>query len=135
MVKLFKFVLNGKVVGVTYSDAEGNVTPPIGATAVEITEDEKAAAIAQQQADMPVPFNAVTFQAALFQLLVSGGLSNPNLRFEFASINAFVTNGDFAGLKQYCLWLISESIATQDDFTAINNACKSQGIDLENLGG
>jgi hypothetical protein len=51
MVKLFKFVLNGKVIGVTYSDADGNVTPPEGATAVEIQESEKAAAIAQQEID------------------------------------------------------------------------------------
>jgi len=133
MVKLFKFMKDGKVVGVTYSDKDGNVTPPEGATAVEITEDEKTAAIAQQKADMPIPFDVVAFQTSLAQLLLTGALSNVNLRFEFAAIIAYVSNGNFAGLYQYAEWLISQGIATADDLTAINNACKAQGVDLENL--
>ena len=135
MVKLFKFMKDGKTIGITYSDKDGNVTPPDGATAVEITEDEKAAAIAQQKADMPTPFDVVVFQTSLAQLLLTGAFSNANLRFEFAAIIAYVTNGNFAGLYQYAQWLISQGIATADDLTAINNICKLQGIDLENLGG
>jgi len=87
----------------------------------------------------PVPVNPIdvfdpeVFQTALFQLLLTGGLSSPNLRLEFAAINQFVINKDFVGLSQYCQWLVAQGIATQDDFTAINNACKAQGVDLTNL--
>lgn len=133
MVKLFKFMKDGKVMGVSYSDKNGKVTPPEGATAVEITEDEKAATIAQQQADLPIPFDVIAFQTALAQLLLTGTLSNVNLRFEFAAIIAYVSIKDFAGLYQYAQWLIGQGIATADDLTAINNVCKTQGVDLTAL--
>jgi hypothetical protein len=87
--------------------------------------------------DTPLPalFDVVAFQTALAQLLLTGGLSNVNLRFEFAAIIAYVSIKDFAGLYQYAQWLIGQGIATADDLMAINNVCKVQGIDLTNLGG
>jgi hypothetical protein len=53
-VKLFKFEKDGKVVGVCYSDKDGNTVPPVGVTAVQITEGEKDATIAQQKSDAPI---------------------------------------------------------------------------------
>ena len=84
---------------------------------------------------LPAPFDVVAFQTALAQLLLTGALSNVNLRFEFAAIIAYVSIKDFAGLYQYAQWLIVQGIATTKDLTAINNVCKTQGIDLTNLGG
>jgi hypothetical protein len=51
MIKLFKFIKDGKVVGVSYTDYEGNIETPEGAIAIEISENEKEIAISRQISD------------------------------------------------------------------------------------
>ena len=127
MTKLFKFMKDGKVVGVSYSNINGNITPPEGATAVEITEDEKAAAIAQQQADMPTPFNPDLIMQGVFNIFQ----------------NNLVIMGPYAGtlglLMQYQNWaglsalrdqLVSANIITQDEANQLTALFAAQGITL-----
>ena len=71
-------------------------------------------------------FNINTFQTDLFSLLPS--LSNPNLRLEFAALNTFARNKDFAGMQQYLGFLLSNEIATQTDVDAVLGCVTKQGI-------
>lgn len=76
-------------------------------------------------------FDVVKFQSGLLSLV--SGLSNINLRFEFAAINAFATNKDFQGIRDYLLFLIQNNIATEGDYNLVNEVLKTQSIDLDNL--
>jgi hypothetical protein len=126
-VKLFKFMQDGKVVGVTYSNKDGNVIPPVGATAVEIVEFEKDATIAQQKADLPVPPDTSVIMQGIFGIFQ----------------NKLATAGSYAGtiqlLMQFQNWagisalrdqLIAGGIIIKAEADQVNQLFLDQGIIL-----
>jgi len=74
-------------------------------------------------------FDLVKFQGDLFTHIAE--YSNVNLRLEFGAINTFAQNKDFAGIKQYLQFLVSQQIATEGDYGIIAAALLTQGIYLE----
>jgi len=135
MVKLFKFMKEGKVVGVTYSDNNGNVTSPEGATSVEITEYEKASAITQQRIDeqIPTPFYYSVLLPSLLAKFT--GIKAIQLAPYLAAIEGFCNAQNFVGLRDFAQGMITASLMTTDDYNLFNIAMKEQGIDLDALNG
>lgn len=78
-------------------------------------------------------FSVESFQEALFGALMQGQFSSPSIRSEFAQVVAFVTGTkQFAMLKQYLGWLISQSVITEADYRVVAGILALQNIDLEN---
>lgn len=77
-------------------------------------------------------FSVESFQEALFGALMQGQFSSPTIRSEFAQVVAFVTGTkQFAMLKQYLGWLISQSVITEADYSVVSGILALQNIDLE----
>lgn len=74
-------------------------------------------------------FNVETFQTGLFGIIAQ--LSDPSLRWDFGALNAFSTNKDFSGMKQYLNDLIAAGAAVQGDYDAVNGVLKNQSVDLD----
>ena len=128
-VKLFKFTNGGKVVGVSYSDKDGNITPPAGATATEITESEKDAAIAQQIADTPAVFSYGTLLTSINQKFT--GAKAIQLAPYLGAMQGYCDANNWVGLKAFADGLIVAEIMTTDDYNLLNTAMKEQGVDLD----
>lgn len=104
----------------------GAITQPSDAEANQIVTDYEASS------DYYIAnFDVDDFQNDLLSALSS--FSDKNLRLEFAAMKAFAEAKNFAGMRDYIYWLIQQEVATQGDFTILNNITKSQGVDLENL--
>ena len=77
-------------------------------------------------------FSVESFQESLFGALMQGQFSSPSIRSEFAQVTAFVTGTkQFAMLKQYLGWLISQSVITEADYGVVASILALQNIDLE----
>lgn len=77
-------------------------------------------------------FSVESFQEALFGALMQGQFSSTSIRSEFAQVVAFVTGTkQFAMLKQYLGWLISQSVITEADYVVVAGILALQNIDLE----
>ena len=72
------------------------------------------------------------FQEGLFTALMTGQFSDKSVRNEFDKLCAFITGTKRVDLmKQYLMWLQSESVINADDYTIIDNLLESLGIDLD----
>ena len=100
-----------------YKLQNGSVVPR---TSAEIAVDEYVYTVQH--------FNVEQFQTDLRSLLAT--FSSIDLRWEFAALNTFAVNGDFAGMEAYMDLLLENGIATQSDVDKVNIAVTSQGIIL-----
>ena len=76
-------------------------------------------------------FDTDTFIGRLWDII--GNLSNFDLRLEIGGISKFCEDKNFTGLKAYLDLLVSNAIATQGDWDAVNVLCKEQNVDLTDL--
>lgn len=84
----------------------------------------------------PPPFDLIAFQGYLSDAAVKNQFSMDDPIPEFAPINTYATNLDWAGLKNYLLWRMSKGKIVQSDFDVVNNILKENWkIDLNILGG
>ena len=83
--------------------------------------------------DTQAKFGSAAFQGDLYDAFLAGAFSDPALRLEFGALNTFAQNHDFTGMTQYINILISEGVATQADFDAVNTVTKLQNVDLTDL--
>lgn len=93
---------------------------------------EEANALAAAEANNPEKlFSVESFQEALFGALMQGQFSSPAIRSEFAQVTAFVTGTkQFAMLKQYLGWLMSQAVITEADYGVVAAVLALQNIDL-----
>jgi len=74
-------------------------------------------------------FNVGLFQADLAAILPT--LSNFNLRWEFAGLNAYAASGEFENLAGYMSMLVSGGAALQSDADAVIALLTKQGIVIQ----
>ena len=118
-IKGFSFWLGQKIVAVTTRALTDQEIENLK-TAIQALPDEYSQEYYSQA------FNLVLFQSDLAALLPT--LSNPDLRWEFAALNTYATNKDFAGIAWYMNFLYAAGAATADDITAVNALLTKQGI-------
>jgi len=84
---------------------------------------------AADPANWPAPgFDVDKFVARLGDILPT--LSNFNLRFELAPIEAYANAQNWTGLNWYFTQLVNGGVATQDDFDKLKGVLLEQGIQL-----
>lgn len=135
----------GKVIEYTNDDGKKCYIRPnysCGLTIEQIAEKDVPSGKAYQiieAEDIPVvpeqtpeeSFNVESFQESLFGALMQGQFSSPSIRSEFAQVTAFVTGTkQFAMLKQYLGWLMSQAIITEADYGVVAAVLALQNIDL-----
>lgn len=130
-------ILNWKPLGVwkRFSYISGEV---LGVSDIEPSQSD----IAELRADLVAlpdvppfpPFDLIAFQGLLSDAAVKNKFFMDDPIPEFAPINTYAMNGDFAGLKGYLNWRIGKGKITQEDFSVINETLKDNwGIDLNNF--